>query len=47
MYLRFIFGGTDQNRYPAFNGVFTKITFGLKVGTFMMTSEELQLKLKI
>ena len=25
--VRFVLGGMDENRYPAFNGVFTKVVY--------------------
>lgn len=34
-YLRFILGGKDENRYPAFNGQFTKILYSYKDGVFI------------
>ncbi|CAD8058815.1 unnamed protein product [Paramecium sonneborni] len=47
IYLRFILGGNDQDRYPAFNGIFTKITFGIRAGTFIQSSEQLIMKLNV
>ena len=34
-YLKFILGGKDNNKYPGFNGLFTKIIYSHKEGVFI------------
>lgn len=34
-------GGKDNNRYPAFNGLFTKVVYSTEMGAFVDTVEEL------
>lgn len=41
-FLRFILGGKDANRYPAFNGQFTKVIYNDQVGAFLDTDKDLQ-----
>jgi len=33
--VRFILGGMDENRYPAFNGIFTKVVYSHQKGVFI------------
>ncbi|CAD8140693.1 unnamed protein product [Paramecium octaurelia] len=40
--VRFILGGMDEKRYPAFNGVFTKVTYSHQVGVFVDSVDKLQ-----
>jgi hypothetical protein len=40
--LRFILGGKDENRYPAFNGQFTKVVYSDENGAFIDDYEELE-----
>ena len=40
-YLRFILGGKDENRYPAFNGLFTKIFYQWTPGIFIEDDKEI------
>ena len=34
-YLRFILGGKDENRYPAFNGIFVRVFYSHEEGAFI------------
>lgn len=38
-YLRFTVSGSDNGRYPSFNGQFTKIAFNTQKGAFISSSE--------
>lgn len=33
--MKFILGGRDQERYPGFNGIFTKILYSNEKGAFV------------
>ena len=33
--MRFVLGGMDENRYPAFNGLFSKVVYSQKKGAFI------------
>jgi hypothetical protein len=35
--VRFILGGTDEKRYPAFNGLLTQVSFNAKAGAYIGT----------
>lgn len=45
-YLRFILGGKDENRYPAFNGLFTRVVYSHEMGAFVDTMDEMNKLLK-
>lgn len=40
--LHFILGGRDENRYPAFNGLFTRVSYSHEVGAFVDSVAELK-----
>jgi hypothetical protein len=40
-YLRFVLGGNDNNRYPAFNGQFSRPVFRIGYGAFIDEVSEL------
>lgn len=40
-FLRFILGGRDANRYPGFNGLFTRVMYSDKVGAFIDAEKDL------
>jgi hypothetical protein len=46
-YLRFILGGRDENRYPGFNGLFTRVFYSIEDGAFVDSVEQLNSFLKL
>jgi len=34
-FVRFILGGTDEKRYPGFNGQFSQVTFSAALGAYV------------
>lgn len=39
--VRLVIGGTDQKRYPGFNGEIIRIVYSDKVGAYLSSSEQL------